>query len=227
LRIIRCALLDGNWPRRRQLGVQRLILATWSTSQRWFWRLLLFVGYLTSIGVLAFGTSLLVIVAGACGGATILYWVARCGGRSLVHRYGRLVRIDRRHLDELKRLFNRFGPVGPGVARWVPGLRIYSSALAGLAEIPYPLFILNVLGAATLWAVVFLILGRAAGAYWRQYTSVTERAGLLGGIAVVGAVAAAVWYSRRRSKKQRGGSSATADSRSQGAATAGRRADRR
>jgi membrane protein DedA with SNARE-associated domain len=163
--------------------------------------LLLLVGYLISTGALAFGASLTAVVAGALCGATILYWIGRRGGRSLVHRYGRLVRLDRHHLDELKRLFGCFGPVGPGVARLVPGLRIYSSALAGLAEIPYSLFILNVLWAGSVWAVVFLLLGRVAGAYWTQYTSLSERAGLVGALAVGLATLAAIWLRRRRVEK--------------------------
>ncbi len=164
--------------------------------------LLLLVGYLISTGTLAFGPSLLIIIAGALGGATILYWLGRCGGRSLVKRYGRFLRIDHRHLEDLKRLFKRFGPAGPGVARLIPGLRIYSSALAGLAEIPYPLFLLNVFWAAAVWAVAFLLLGGIVGAYWQQYTSVSERAGLVAGVAVVMIAMAAVWFHRRQAQKE-------------------------
>jgi membrane protein DedA with SNARE-associated domain len=160
--------------------------------------LLLLTGYLISLGVLDFSASLLTIIAGACAGATILYWVGRRGGRSLVHRYGRLIRVDKRHLDELRRLFSRFGPAGPGVARLVPGLRIYSSALAGLAEIPYPVFLLNVVWAALLWAVVFLLLGRGAGTYWQSYTSLSERLGLIAAVLAVVAAGGFVWLRRWR-----------------------------
>src|SRR5713226_7181952 len=103
--------------------------------------LLLFAGYLSSTGRLTLTKSLVTIVFGALVGATILYWVARLGGRALVHRYGRFIRLDDRKLDQLRHLFERLGPVGPGVARLIPGLRIYTSALAGLADISYPVFL--------------------------------------------------------------------------------------
>jgi membrane protein DedA with SNARE-associated domain len=141
--------------------------------------LLLFAGYLSSLGRLNLAESLAVIVLGAIIGATILYWIARRGGRALVQKYGRFVRLDERRLDQLRRLFDRLGPVGPGVARLIPGLRIYTSALAGLARIPYPLFILNVFWAGIAWAMVFLVIGYYFGMHWREYFRYSQRATFL------------------------------------------------
>ncbi len=141
--------------------------------------LLLFAGYLSSTGRLTLTKSLVTIVFGALVGATILYWVARLGGRALVHRYGRFIRLDDRKLDQLRHLFERLGPVGPGVARLIPGLRIYTSALAGLADISYPVFLLNVLWAGIVWSLVFLLLGYYFGIHWHEYFRVSERATIL------------------------------------------------
>jgi len=141
--------------------------------------LLLFAGYLSSVGRLSLAESLGTVVLGALVGATILYWVSRRGGRALVHRYGRWLRLDERRLDQLRGLFERLGPVGPGVSRLIPGLRIYTSALAGLARIPYPLFVLNVLWAGLAWALLFLLLGYYFGMHWREYFRFSQRATFL------------------------------------------------
>lgn len=155
--------------------------------------LVLFTGYLVSTGALSLTGSLLVVVGGALAGATILYWVSLRGGRPLIERYGRLLRIDGRRLDQLRRLFESLGSAGPGVARLVPGLRIYTSMLAGLAEVSYPLFLLNVLWAATVWALTFLLLGMYAGAHWREYVRLWERGTILVLIAAGLALAAYAW----------------------------------
>ena len=141
--------------------------------------LVLYAGYLSSTGRLTLARSLTTIVVGALIGATILYFVARVGGRAMVHRYGRFIGLDDRKLDKLRHLFERLGHFGPGVARLVPGLRIYTSALAGLADIPYPIFLLNVLWAGVVWSLLFLLLGYYFGIHWREYFRLSERATIL------------------------------------------------
>ena len=159
--------------------------------------LVLFAGYLVSTSALSLAGSLVVVVGGALTGATILYSISRRGGRPLVERYGRLFRIDGRHLDQLRRLFERLGLAGPGVARLVPGLRIYTSVLAGLAEVPYPLFALNVLWAGIVWALAFLLLGMYAGSHWQEYVGLWQRGTIPLLVAAVLALAAYAWLHSR------------------------------
>lgn len=150
---------------------------------------LLFAGYLTARGSLQFLPSLLVIDAAALMGATTLYAIARHGGRPLLRRHGHLIHLREQRLDQLMRLFNRLGPCGPGFGRLIPGLRIYTSALAGLASIGYLRFAANVIWACTLWAFVFLLLGRAVGAHWNAYSQWVGRASIyLVAVAVVALV---------------------------------------
>lgn len=164
--------------------------------------LLLLAGYLASVGSLSFIVSLLCVVLGALIGASILYWVARRGGRRLVLRYGRYIRLEERRLEQLSRLFGRLGPVGPGVSRLVPGLRIYTSALAGLALISYPLFLLNVAWACAVWAVAFLWLGNLAGAHWRDYTHLSQQITIYS-VAALALLLAGWWLLKRNRDRQR------------------------
>jgi membrane protein DedA with SNARE-associated domain len=165
--------------------------------------LLVFAGYLCSVGRLNLAGSVLTVVGGALIGATILYWVARKGGRALVQKYGRFIRLDERRLDQLHDLFERLGYFGPGVARLIPGLRIYTSALAGLASIPYPVFIFNVIWAGLAWALTFLLLGYYFGVHWREYIHLSQHLTLLTIVGVVLLVVAYIWLHRRRTPHRR------------------------
>jgi membrane protein DedA with SNARE-associated domain len=137
--------------------------------------LLLLSGYLVSRGDLSFGGCLLAVVTGAVLGSSLLYWASRRGGRKLILRYGRWIRVEEKRLLQLSSLFERLRPFGPGVTRLIPGLRIYTSALAGLALVPYLLFVLNIVGATALWATSFLWLGRIVGVHWREYTRLSQQ----------------------------------------------------
>jgi membrane protein DedA with SNARE-associated domain len=158
--------------------------------------LLLLAGYLVSTGALSLPGSLVAATAGALIGASILYWVARRGGRALVLRFGRYLRLSERHLDRLAGLFDRLRPVGPGVARLIPGLRIYASALAGLAAVPYPVFVFNVAWACTVWALAFIVVGYLVGARWREFLHRSGAATAVS-IAILGVLLVAWWSLRR------------------------------
>lgn len=49
------------------------------------------------------------------------------------------------------------------IGRHIPGMRIVISALSGILNVPYRVFTPCVLVSATIWAAIFLELGRRAG----------------------------------------------------------------
>jgi membrane protein DedA with SNARE-associated domain len=163
--------------------------------------LLLFAGYLTVAGPLSLGQSLLVIDAGALLGASVLFTLAHRGGRPLLLRHGRLLHIDTRRLDQLMNLFRRLGPFGPGICRLIPGLRIYSSALAGLALVGYRRFLWNVAWACSVWALVFLVLGRVLGQHWRDYSHISGQATFYA-ILGLGLLGGGYWLVKRRPRRR-------------------------
>lgn len=164
--------------------------------------LLLLAGYLASLGTFSFFGCLFAVVGGALIGSSVLYWLSRRGGRRLVVRYGHYLRLREDRLDRLSWLFARLGPLAPGVSRLIPGLRIYTSALAGLALVPYPVFLCNVLWAATLWSVAFLSLGEVAGAHWREYSHLTQQVTVYSVIGLA-LLFAGWWLFRRNRSRQR------------------------
>jgi membrane protein DedA with SNARE-associated domain len=167
--------------------------------------LLLTAGVLASQGRLSFTEALGIVVLGALVGATVLYWVARLGGRGLVQRYGKWIRLEERRLDQLHALFDRLGPAGPGIVRLIPGLRIYTSALSGLADISYPVFLINVIWACLAWGLVFMLLGYFFGNNWHHFLHMSQRATILSlvviGLAVLGYVAVHVRAHRQTSQR--------------------------
>lgn len=148
----------------------------------------LLAGYLISAGTLSLGQSLAVVDSGALIGASGLFWLARRGGRPLLLRHGRVLRIDERRLEQLMRFFQRLGPCGPGICRLIPGLRIYSSALACLALVSYRRFLWNVTWACTVWGLFFLLQGRVIGRHWHDCSRASSQGTiyLLAALALLG-----------------------------------------
>lgn len=127
---------------------------------------LLFTGFLVGRGVLRFEVAVLTVVLAGFGGASALYLLSRRYGRTAVERYGRYLHLDPARLAWLEARFRRFGPLAVLVARVTPGLRIYTSILAGLGRVPYSRFALALGPAALLWAVAFIWLGGLVGERW-------------------------------------------------------------
>jgi membrane protein DedA with SNARE-associated domain len=62
-----------------------------------------------------------------------------------------------------ERIFTRWGPWAIILGRLIPGMRIVLSALSGILDVPYRVFIPCVLISASIWAAIFLEVGRVLG----------------------------------------------------------------
>src|SRR5437870_4926394 len=62
--------------------------------------------------------------AGTVLGSTLLYLLARRGGRGVVERYGRFIGISPRQLDRAEAQLNRHGAMAVLLGRLFPGLRV-------------------------------------------------------------------------------------------------------
>lgn len=126
--------------------------------------LLLLVG--TQASGWPIGASLAVM--GVCSlavvaGASLLYLAMHHWGRALLQRYGKLLRIGPQRLARMERWFARRQRLAIIVGRFIPGMRVPTTALAGLSVIPYRVFALSVAVAALLWSLGYFWLGVLLG----------------------------------------------------------------
>jgi membrane protein DedA with SNARE-associated domain len=120
-------------------------------------------GYMTTTGAMQFPTAFLAVVAGAVLGSACNLTLSRRFGRPFVRRFGPYLGITDERLAWAERIFTRWGPWAIIVGRQIPGMRIVLSALSGILGVPYRVFIPCVAISASIWAVIFLEIGRLLG----------------------------------------------------------------
>jgi membrane protein DedA with SNARE-associated domain len=167
-----------------------------------------FLGALVDATGLPFPGRVLLVVAGASGARTevevlalvllgalgavvgdhLWYLLGRWGGDRPLAFYCRVSLGSRRCMDRAREYYERYGPATIVVGRFVAGVRIFTSPLAGSGAIPYWKFLVwDVLG-GVVWAGGFVLLGWAFG---QPVVAAIERLGapLIIGALVVLAIA--------------------------------------
>jgi membrane protein DedA with SNARE-associated domain len=123
-------------------------------------------GFLVGTGRMSFWGAVAAATAGAYAGALVLYAMGRWGGRPLVLRYGRVLRIDDARLERAERWFRRWGDWVVLFARVVPLARSVVSVPAGTMRMPILRFSLLTVAGSTVWNVALISAGRVLGANW-------------------------------------------------------------
>ena len=115
-------------------------------------------------GDMGYLEAVLAATVGSVLGALVLYALGRFGGRPLLLRYGRVLRLDERRLDRAEAWFDHRGYWLVLLGRVVPGVRSVISVPAGLARMPLPRFVaLTAIGSAV-WNAALIGGGWALGA---------------------------------------------------------------
>jgi membrane protein DedA with SNARE-associated domain len=142
----------------------------------------------------------LVIVLAAVAaivGDNIGYLIGRKGGRWLLERPGRFYRQRRQVLETGEPFFERHGPKAVFFGRFILGLRVWASWLAGATRMYWRSFVLwNALGGicwATVIGLLSYYLGHAAGDAVKTF-------GLYGLAAALLAIVTALFAHRKRSE---------------------------
>jgi membrane protein DedA with SNARE-associated domain len=120
-------------------------------------------GYLTTTGAIPLYQAYIAVVAGAVTGSLLLFTLSRHYGHPFLVRFGRYIGLDQERLDRAERAFRRWGPWAIIVGRHIPGMRIVLSSFAGAFEVPYRIFVPCVFISSTIWAAIFLEVGRHLG----------------------------------------------------------------
>jgi membrane protein DedA with SNARE-associated domain len=113
---------------------------------------------------------------GSTVGASIAYWAARLGGRPLVDKLARWVRIDLIHITRVENQFHRWGIGLVLVGRVIPGIRTLISIPAGLARMPFiTFFVATFIGAYT-WCTLLIGAGYILGHEWTLVSTYLKQA---------------------------------------------------
>ncbi len=166
--------------------------------------LLPLAGSRISAGDWSYPLVVLAATAGSVAGALILYALGRTGGRALLLRHGRLLRLDERRLDRADEWFDRHGPKVVFLGRLLPGVRSVVSIPAGLSEMPVGRFLLYTSAGSAVWNAALIGAGWALGTRWDEVTAVIEQAQwpVLAASALAAGVAVLVARGRGRQRER-------------------------
>lgn len=153
---------------------------------------------LASGGKLQIELVIAIAAAGAIVGDNIGYLIGRRGGRWMLERPGRFQSQRRQALQNGEVFFERHGPKAVFLGRFVLGLRVWASWLAGATHMRWRSFVFwNALGGicwATAIGLLAYFLGHAAG-------NAIEAFGIYGLVAVIIAVGGAFLAHRRHRRR--------------------------
>jgi len=93
----------------------------------------------------------------------LTYWLARIGGRALVERFSRWLRVDMRHFERAESLFGRWGVGLVMFGRILPGVRTLVSVPAGMTRMNFGLFFGASFGGAYVWNTLLVAVGYLLG----------------------------------------------------------------
>ena len=144
-------------------------------------------------------------ILGAIVGDSIGYAIGKRWGHQILHgTVGRLPIIRHelgRHLDSATAFVRKRGPQAVFVGRFTAALRVLVPGLSGMAELPYPTFLLyNVLG-AVVWGTTFAVLGYVAKNAWERVAADARDVGFAICAVIVLALITAAMVRRRRERQ--------------------------
>ena len=158
-----------------------------------------FAGFLVGRGELGFLPALVASTAGSLSGALILYALGRWGGRNLILRYGRFLRVKEADLDRAEGWFDKYDQWVVLFGRMVPGVRSVVSIPAGMLRTPFLQFVLLTTAGSAAWNALLLGAGWYLGENWQQIQGIVGSVSNFVLILVaVALVCAAIWWWRRR-----------------------------
>jgi membrane-associated protein len=124
---------------------------------------LIAAGALAGQGHLEIALVVALAASAAIIGDNIGYLIGRHGGRRLLTRPGRFAAHRAKVLEYGEPFFDRHGPKAVFFGRWILGLRVWASWLAGITHMPWRSFLMyNALGGIS-WAVTVGLLAYLAG----------------------------------------------------------------
>ena len=137
--------------------------------------LLVFSGYLISVGRLRPVSTFLAGFAGAVSGISISFLLGRTLGHAAVEKYGRYIHLTAERVYRVERWFERIGNWLLSVGYFIPGVRHFTALVAGMSGVSFRVFAPYAYGGAAVWVAFFLTIGYAVGENWRAALQLIHR----------------------------------------------------
>jgi membrane protein DedA with SNARE-associated domain len=131
-------------------------------------------GFEVGRGNLSLVGALVASTAGSLIGASILYALARRGGRPLVLRLHWLLRFDEDDLRRGEERFRRHSAWMVVLGRMVPGIRSVVSLPPGLLRMPFPRYLALTFVGSAVWNAVLIVAGQQLGSRWGDIAGVVD-----------------------------------------------------
>jgi membrane protein DedA with SNARE-associated domain len=129
---------------------------------------MLFAGFNVSEGNMTLAGIVIAGVAGNLVGSLIAYAAGYYGRIELLEQ-NRLIHINRRHLDQADRWFERHGSATVFFTRMMPIIRTFISLPAGVARMPLGRFVAFTIAGCVPWVVMLAVIGREVGDRWEDW----------------------------------------------------------
>ena len=131
-------------------------------------------GFEVGRGNLSLWGAIVSATVGSMLGASLLYALARKGGRPLILKLHGLLRVTEEDLENGEERFRRHSAWMVLLGRMVPGVRSLVSLPPGLLRMPFPrYFALTFVGSAV-WNSVLIVAGQQLGSRWGDIATVVD-----------------------------------------------------
>jgi membrane protein DedA with SNARE-associated domain len=156
-------------------------------------------GFEAGRGNLSLVGALVASTAGSLIGASFLYLLARKGGRPLVLKLRRVLRVSEADLDRAEQRFRRHSAWMVVLGRMVPGLRSLVSLPPGLLRMPFWRYLALTFAGSLVWNTALIVAGQQLGSRWGEVGGVVGPVAQWVVVAIIPlTLAALVVRSRRR-----------------------------
>jgi len=154
-------------------------------------------GFMVEQGALNPVVAIVAATLGSLMGAVVLYEAGRYGGRPLVLRYGRILKVDDERLDRADAWMDRHGTKVVLVARMIPLARSIVSVPAGTTRMGRTRFLAYSALGSLIWNTALIGAGWALGATYEQASDWVGTLTVVAAAALVVGLLALWWRTQR------------------------------
>lgn len=126
-----------------------------------------FAGFLVSQQIFTFWPTVIVGTAAGLAGSLVSYWIGYTGGRTVLLKYGKHMKLSSAKLIAADSWFQRYGGIAVFTGRLLPGIRTFISLPAGVAQYSMPHFIAFTILGTVPWTMLLVYVGALLGDNWQ------------------------------------------------------------